>query len=72
MVIDSVNGGFLTGAEIVIESGRPNLRTDSLGRFEVDDMAAVEVYQNNAPVEYARPGVSCITTLLWTRWRVHT
>jgi hypothetical protein len=36
------------------------------------DMAAVEVYQTNAPVEYARPGVSCITILLWTRWRVHT
>jgi Carboxypeptidase regulatory-like domain len=36
------------------------------------DMAAVEVYEGNAPVEYARPGVSCITILLWTRWRVHS
>jgi carboxypeptidase-like protein len=35
------------------------------------DMAAVEVYENNAPIEYARPGVSCITILLWTRWRMH-
>jgi hypothetical protein len=35
------------------------------------DFAAIEVYQDNAPVEYARPGVSCITILLWTRWRIH-
>jgi hypothetical protein len=36
------------------------------------DFAAIEVYQDNAPVEYARPGVSCITILLWTRWRIHS
>jgi hypothetical protein len=36
------------------------------------DFAAIEVYQDNAPVEYARPGVSCITILLWTKWRIHS
>ena len=35
------------------------------------DIAAVEVYQGNAPVEYARAGVSCITIVLWTRGKVH-
>ncbi|HEX2693789.1 MAG TPA: carboxypeptidase regulatory-like domain-containing protein [Gemmatimonadaceae bacterium] len=36
------------------------------------DFAAIEVYEGNAPVEYARAGVSCITILLWTRWRIHS
>ena len=38
VVVDSLNGGYLAGAEIVIESGRPGLRTDSLGRFDVDSL----------------------------------
>jgi hypothetical protein len=35
------------------------------------DFAAIEVYEGNAPIEYARAGVSCVTILLWTRWRIH-
>jgi CarboxypepD_reg-like domain len=35
------------------------------------DIAAVEVYQGNAPIEFARAGVSCITIVLWTRGVIH-
>ncbi len=34
------------------------------------EIAAVEVYQGNAPIEYARAGVSCITILLWTKGKI--
>src|SRR3954463_9494175 len=38
VVVDSVNGGYLTGAEILVEGGRRALLTDSLGRFDVDSL----------------------------------
>jgi len=38
VVIDSVDGRYLAGADIVIERGRPALRTDSLGKFKVDSL----------------------------------
>ena len=38
VVIDSVNGRYLTGAEVVIEGANISLVTDSLGKFRVDSL----------------------------------
>jgi carboxypeptidase family protein/TonB-dependent receptor-like protein len=35
IVIDSLNGRYLSGADVVIEGAKTNLITDSLGRFEI-------------------------------------
>jgi hypothetical protein len=34
------------------------------------EVVAVEVYQGIAPAEYNRGGVSCITIILWTRYKI--
>ncbi len=39
MVIDSLNGRFLSGADVVIEGTKATLVTDSLGRFRIDSLA---------------------------------
>jgi hypothetical protein len=39
MVIDSLNGTYLSGAEVVIEGAKTTLFTDSLGRFRIDSLA---------------------------------
>jgi hypothetical protein len=38
VVVDSVNGRYLSGADILIEAGKVALQTDSLGRFNVDSL----------------------------------
>lgn len=38
VVLDSVNGGFLIGATIILESARKNAETDSAGRFTLDSI----------------------------------
>jgi hypothetical protein len=38
VVIDSMNGGFLAGADIVVDRRKPALRTDSLGKFRIDSL----------------------------------
>jgi hypothetical protein len=38
IVIDSLNGSYLAGADIVIDSRKPPLRTDSLGKFRIDSL----------------------------------
>src|SRR4029079_1826192 len=38
VVIDSVNGRYLPGAEVVIEGAKIALVTDSLGKFRVDSL----------------------------------
>ena len=38
VVIDSVNGRFLSGAEVVVEGANISLTTDSSGRFKVDSV----------------------------------
>jgi hypothetical protein len=58
---------YLDGAEYL--EGTPGDINKFVGGH---DFAAVEVYQGNAPVEYASAGVSCITILLWTRWKIHS
>src|SRR4030081_1626621 len=35
IVIDSLNRRFLTGADIVIDGGRAEVQTDSLGKFTI-------------------------------------
>lgn len=37
-VIDSLNGGTLRGAEILVEGAKASAFTDSLGNFELDDL----------------------------------
>ncbi len=39
LVIDSLNGGYLSGAEVVIQGAKATTITDSLGRFRVDSLA---------------------------------
>lgn len=39
VVIDSLNVGYLAGADVVVEGARATLQTDSLGRFELDSLA---------------------------------
>ncbi len=38
VVVDSLNGDFLVGAEVVIEGARLNLTTDTFGRFRADSL----------------------------------
>ena len=38
MVLDSLNGGYLTGADIVIGGAKAVLVTDSLGKFRIDTL----------------------------------
>lgn len=39
VVIDSLNGRYLPGADILIEPTRATFQTDSLGRFQVDSLS---------------------------------
>ena len=39
VAVDSLNGDYLVGAEVVIEGARLNLTTDSFGRFRADSLA---------------------------------
>lgn len=39
VVIDSLNGRYLPGADILIEPARVTLQTDSLGRFQADSLS---------------------------------
>jgi carboxypeptidase family protein/TonB-dependent receptor-like protein len=38
IVLDSLNGRYLTGADVVIEGARATLVTDSLGKFRIDGL----------------------------------
>jgi len=38
VVVDSLNGRYLSGADVVIEGARTTLETDSLGKFEIDSL----------------------------------
>jgi hypothetical protein len=38
VVLDSLNGGYLSGADVMIEGVTTTLRTDSLGRFSIDTL----------------------------------
>jgi hypothetical protein len=38
VVLDTLNGRYLSGADIVIEGGRTAAETDSLGRFKIDSL----------------------------------
>ena len=38
VVVDSLNGGFLSGADIQVQGGPEMLQTDSLGRFRFDSL----------------------------------
>lgn len=38
VVVDSLNGGYLSGADVVIEGARATLQTDSLGKFKTDSL----------------------------------
>jgi hypothetical protein len=38
VVVDSVNGRFLSGADVVIEGAKTMLLTDSLGEFKIDSL----------------------------------
>ena len=40
VVLDSLNGRYLSGADVVIQGARATLITDSLGRFRIDSLAA--------------------------------
>jgi hypothetical protein len=39
VVVDSLNGGYLRGADIVVEGTKATVETDSLGNFEIDSLA---------------------------------
>lgn len=39
VVVDSLNGGYLRGADIVIDAGRLEATTDSAGRFSIDGLS---------------------------------
>jgi hypothetical protein len=39
VVLDSLNGRFLAGADVIIEGAKKTLVTDSLGKFQVDSLA---------------------------------
>jgi hypothetical protein len=39
VVVDSLNGRYLSGADVVIEGTRATLETDSVGKFEIDSLA---------------------------------
>lgn len=38
VVVDSLNGRYLSGADVVIEGARATLQTDSLGHFKIDSL----------------------------------
>ena len=38
VVVDSLNGRYLSGADVVIEGARATLETDSLGKFKIDSL----------------------------------
>jgi Carboxypeptidase regulatory-like domain/TonB-dependent Receptor Plug Domain len=38
LVVDSLNGGFLRGADVIVEGAKASLRTDSAGRFRIDSL----------------------------------
>jgi len=38
VVVDSLDGRFLAGADIVIRGGEPAAHTDSLGKFSIDSL----------------------------------
>jgi len=38
VVVDSLNGRYLSGADVVIEGARATLLTDSLGKFKIDSL----------------------------------
>ncbi|HVS59380.1 MAG TPA: carboxypeptidase regulatory-like domain-containing protein [Gemmatimonadaceae bacterium] len=38
VVVDSLNGGYLSGAEVVVQGARATLQTDSLGKFKIDSL----------------------------------
>jgi hypothetical protein len=38
VVVDSLNGGFLSDADIMVQGGPTMLQTDSLGRFRIDSL----------------------------------
>ena len=38
VVVDSLNGRFLSGADVVIRGGEPAAHTDSLGKFSIDSL----------------------------------
>jgi hypothetical protein len=38
VVADSLNGGFLSGADVVVQGSPVTLQTDSLGRFRIDSL----------------------------------
>jgi hypothetical protein len=38
LVVDSLNGRFLRGADVIIEGAKASLRTDSAGRFRIDSL----------------------------------
>src|SRR3954463_15147641 len=38
VVIDSMNGSYLAGADIVVDRRKTPLRTDSLGKFRIDSL----------------------------------
>ena len=38
VVVDSLNGGYLSGADVVVEGARATVATDSIGRFKIDGL----------------------------------
>ena len=40
MVLDSLNGTYLSGADVIIQGAKATLVTDSLGRFRIDSIPA--------------------------------
>ena len=38
IVLDSLNGRFLSGAEVIVEGAKKSLVTDSLGKFRIDSL----------------------------------
>jgi uncharacterized protein (DUF2141 family) len=40
VVIDSLNGRYLAGADVIVQGAKVTLRTDSAGRFKVDSLPA--------------------------------
>ena len=38
LVVDSLNGRYLSGADVIIDGAKATLVTDSLGKFKIDDL----------------------------------
>jgi hypothetical protein len=47
-------------------------RPGDVNRFVIaSEVRAVEVYQGlGTPAQYDRPGASCTTIVIWTRWKL--